>query len=224
MCGRFTVSHTQSDLEARFGFKTSAFEWTPRYNIAPTDPVPVVLSNGERRADLYKWGLIPWWSKDRKSAARMINARAETVSQKSTFEESLRTKRCLVLADGFYEWQKAGKERLPTWFGLKSREPFAFAGLWDRWKSPDGEYVRSCTIVTTVANAVTEPVHDRMPVMLTPDAEEDWLDASVREPGGLLELLVPYPADLMVAFRVSTLVNSVRNDSPDCIVPLPQLL
>ncbi len=224
MCGRYTLTKDHQELEGRFDFKASSFDWVPRYNIAPGQPVPAVISNRERHAELLHWGLIPFWAKDRKIGNRMINARAETVADRPSFRRAFRHRRCLVLADGFYEWKKVGRRKAPVRIGLKSGEAFAFAGLWEVWRSSSMEEVRSCAIITTTANALMEPIHDRMPVILSPKAEGRWLDASVEDPAELAGLLLPYPPEAMDAYPVSTLVNSPRNDTPECIRPLTALL
>ncbi len=220
MCGRYTLAKGHPELEGRFDFKAPGFDWVPRYNIAPTQEVPVVLNNGERHMEQLRWGLVPYGSKDLRVGSRMINARAESLMRRGVFKNSLQKRRCLVLADGFYEWKKAGAQRIPMRIGLKDWEPFAFAGLWAAWKSPADEWVRSCTIVTTVPNSFVEPVHDRMPVMLTRDAEDIWMDQGLEDLAELSELLVPYPPDEMAAYRVSTVVNRADNETPECIVPV----
>ena len=220
MCGRYTLSKDHQELEGRFDFKSPGFQWVPRYNIAPTQPVMAVMGDGERSAELLRWGLIPFWAKDAGIGSKMINARAETVAEKPSFRRSLRQRRCLVPADGFYEWQRNGKMRLPMHITLKSGDAFAFAGLWESWTSPSSEVTRSCAIVTTSANSVLAPIHARMPVILAGDAEDVWLDPTADDPADLLGLLVPYPSELMEPHPVSTLVNTPDNDSPECIRPL----
>ena len=150
---------------------------------------------------------------------RMINARAETVAEKPSFRRALQKRRCLVLADGFYEWRKEGKKKTPMYITLKSHEPFGFAGLWETWKSPEGEAIHSCTLITTTPNALMESIHNRMPVILPRDAEAQWLDRAIEDPERLLPLLAPYSAADMDAYTVSLAVNSPRNDSPVCIEP-----
>ena len=220
MCGRYTLTKAHPELEGRFDFKASGFDWVPRYNIAPTQPVLTVLNNGGRNIELLQWGLVPSWSNDPSIGRRMINARAETVSEKPSFRVALRRRRCLILADGYYEWEKVADRRSPMYVRLKSGEAFAFAGLWDVWRSPSAELVRSCTIITTAANALMEPIHDRMPAILSRQAEHTWLDPRVEEPLELARLLVPYPEDEMETYSISTFVNSPRNDTLKCIRPL----
>ena len=221
MCGRYTRTADLTTIARRFGVPTAMEEITPsrpRYNIAPTQAVIVVGDDGQRYLTQMHWGLIPSWAKDPAIGNRMINARAETLSVKPAFRVALRKRRCLVVADGFYEWQQRGRGKQPVYIVLKNREPFGFAGLWDTWTSPEGQEIRSCTIVTTEGNELLKPIHDRMPVILTRDAEGHWLDPAIQEPATLLPLLKPYPADKMEAYPVSRLVNSPQNDTPDCIV------
>ncbi len=230
MCGRFTLHHTLDELEERFAAEAdspSIAEAAPRYNIAPTQDILVVTQNGARHLQGYHWGLIPSWAKDPAIGNKMINARAETLAEKPTFRTALSRRRCLIPADGFYEWQDAtadlpsGKKapRTPMHIRLQDGGLFAFAGLWDEWHAPDGSPLRSCTIITTAPNAVTAPIHDRMPVILRPEDEGRWLDRSVTDAPDLLPLLAPYPADAMEAYAVSRSVNAPTVDDPGCIVP-----
>jgi putative SOS response-associated peptidase YedK len=222
MCGRFTLFVDPKDLMEAFpGFATPV-EWTPRYNIAPSQPVAAIANNGQNKIEFFRWGLIPSWAKDPKIGNRMINARAETVAEKPSFRAAYRRRRCLVLADGFYEWRKEPGQRAktPMYIRLKSGEPFAFAGLWETWRSPDDQTVLSCNIITTTPNALVERIHNRMPVILEPQAYALWLDPAEQSPERLGVWLKPYPAAQMTAYPVSRLVNSPSNDSPDCIAPL----
>lgn len=221
MCGRFTLTTKLDNLQARFGIDTEDLEVMPKYNIAPTQDVLTVVNRGQVRAQMMRWGLIPFWAKDVKIGNRMINARAESVVEKSAFREAFQRRRCLVVADGFYEWRKEGKLRMPIRVILNSSEAFGFAGLWETWKAADGELVRSCTIVTTVANSLIAPVHDRMPVILSREAEAQWLDTSVTDTAELRELLLPYPSSEMQLYEVSQAVNFPHVDTPDCISPVP---
>jgi putative SOS response-associated peptidase YedK len=182
--------------------------------------VLTLIDAQEHRAEFLRWGLIPSWAKDPGIGDRMINARAETVAEKPSFRRALQKRRCLVLADGFYEWRKEGKKKTPLHIALKSHEPFGFAGLWETWKPPTGETIHSCTIITTTPNALMESIHNRMPVILTREAEALWLDRRVEDPQALLPLLAPYPAEAMDAYVVSPLVNSPRNDTSACIEPV----
>ncbi len=224
MCGRYTLHVQLSFLADLFGFDKGGLNFAPSYNIAPTQEVLVVIGeNNRREAQLMRWGLIPSWAKDPSIGNRMINARAETVSEKPSFRDALRKRRCLVPADGFYEWKRVANRRIPMRIVLKSEEPFAFAGLWEQWRSPFGETIRSCAIITTSANDIMEPIHDRMPVILPKDAWSLWLDTSVQDPARLTELLKPYSSDHMEFYPVSYLVNSPDNDSPEVIAPVPAL-
>jgi len=222
MCGRFTLTAGLDRIEERFSFRRAAnFSFAPHYNIAPSQPVLTVMNDGtERRAGLLRWGLIPSWAKEESIGNRMINARAETLAEKPSFRRALQKRRCLVIADGFYEWKTEGKRKTPMFITLKSREPFGFAGLWETWKAPNGEAVHSCTIITTTPNTLMESIHNRMPVILSRKAEASWLDRTVDDPQTLLPLLVPYPDKEMSAYEVSLLVNSPRNDVPACIEPV----
>ena len=223
MCGRFTLTAPAEIIAEAFLLQDVPASLSPRYNVAPTQQVPVIVQEGgTRRLDLVRWGLIPSWAKDPAIGSRMINARGESLADKPSFRSALRKRRCLVLADGFFEWQKEGRKRLPVYFRLRSRRPFAFAGLWERWRSPDGEEVRSCTVITGEPNELVRTVHDRMPAMLRPEAEDAWLSPVLPVPDGVPDLLVPYPANLMEALPVSTVVNSPKNDIPECIEPLSE--
>jgi putative SOS response-associated peptidase YedK len=194
--------------------------YVPRFNIAPSQQVPVIVrTNQASDAKPMQWGLVPWWAKDPAIGNRMINARAETLTGKGAFKNLVESRRCLVPADGFYEWRKEAKRKVPMWFHLKSKEPFAFAGLWDIWRKPDGNKLETFTIITTEPNELMRPIHNRMPVILRREDEEQWLDVS----GALFEkarsVLNPYRADDMDAHDVSTLVNKPENDSAECIQP-----
>ncbi|MCI0793903.1 MAG: SOS response-associated peptidase [Chloroflexi bacterium] len=220
MCGRFTLTSNMDDLQGRFGFEARDLVFRPSYNIAPTQLVLAVTNDGQRRAELMRWGLVPFWAKDIKIGYRMINAVGETAATKPAFRAAFKKRRCLILADGFFEWRKDGKEKIPTYIFLKSQEPFAFAGLWETWKSPAGETVKSCTILTTKPNEFMEPIHNRMPVILSGETEALWLDPMTEEPDVLQPLIQPAPAELMESRIVSSLVNSPKNNSPECVVPI----
>ncbi|MBD3882971.1 SOS response-associated peptidase [Phormidium tenue FACHB-886] len=219
MCGRFTLTQSAEAIAEHFELEESPF-LAPRYNIAPTQPVAVVrAAQNDRQFTHLHWGLIPSWSKDPTMGARLINARAETVAEKPSFRSALKYRRCLIPADGFYEWQRIKDKKQPYWFGLDDRQPFAFAGLWEHWQSPDGSEIESCTIITTAANALMQSIHDRMPVILEPQDYEQWLDPAVQKGDRLQSLLRPYSDEAMLTYPVSTTVNNPRNDSPDCIEP-----
>ena len=226
MCGRFTLFADPADLQELFNLSAPppadvASLVAPRYNIAPTQPV-AVIANGETRVlELFKWGLIPSWAKDPKIGNRMINARAETLAEKPSFRTALKKRRCLILANGFYEWKREGKSKTPMYIQMKDGRPFAFAGLWEAWKSPDDReaWIKSCTIITTEPNDLMSMIHDRMPVILHPRDYAKWLDSTPQTPDQLKLLIKPFPADEMDAYPVSTLVNKPQNDLPELVVP-----
>ena len=223
MCGRFRQSRRKQLVEEYFDAVASEEDWSPRFNIAPTQPVPVIRQNPKepvRELALMRWGLIPSWSKDSSGAARMINAKSETAATKPAFRESLKSRRCLIPADGFYEWKRDGKTKQPFCFEVGEGQLFAFAGLWDRWKEPSGNWVKTCSILTTTANSISAPVHDRMPVILDADAYDVWLDPGMTDVGAASELLKPFDARLMRCYPVSTRINSVANDDEACSAPV----
>jgi len=221
VCGRFTLTIDIEGLLERFPFDVGPLTYQPRFNIAPTQQVLVYGAQGPRTAEHMRWGLVPSWAKDLSIGHRMINARAETLTARSSFRTPLRTHRCLVLADGFYEWKREGVARTPMLVKLKAGEPFGFAGLWAEWRDPASRrQVRSCTIITTGANKLMAPIHARMPVIISRETEEAWLDPDVEDPSLLLSLLTPYPSESMGAYAVSSTVNSVHNEDPDCVLPV----
>jgi len=223
MCGRFTLGATAADLARQFDLATIP-AWTPRYNIAPSQAVPAVIQIREtaaRESRPFRWGLVPSWAKDPTIGNRMINARSETAATKPTFRKSFRERRCLILADGFYEWKREGSRKQPFYIKLRDGEPFAFAGLWDHWHPSDGQPLETCTILTTAPNAVLQPIHDRMPVILPPTAYSVWLDPAMRDVESVQALLTPYSGEGMIAYPVSTRVNRPANDSPDLVESLP---
>ena len=218
MCGRFTYAKEFREIRIRYNVERDFPLFRPRYNIAPGQEVAVVFNrDGGRSLGMMHWGLIPSWAKDPSIGNKMINARAETLSEKPSFKRLIAKRRCLVLSDGFYEWRKEGKRKAPMRIRLKTGEPFGFAGLWDSWRKPDGSDLQTFTIITTEANELLKPIHDRMPVILLKEAEQQWLGFDVKDTSELLSLLKPYPSDLMEAYDVSLLVNSPRNDLPQCI-------
>ena len=223
MCGRYSLIADLGELARRFEFDGDWLVFESSYNIAPTQEVLTVVGGEFRRGGYMRWGLIPPWTKDLPGGRPMINARAETVAERPSFRNALRRRRCLVLADGFYEWQRVGTSRRPMRIVMRSGEPFAFAGLWETWRNPEGEVVPSCTIITTEANEALRPVHDRMPVILARETEGFWLDGSVEDPVELGQVLGPYPADKMEIYEVSSLVNSYANDVPEVIEPAGQM-
>jgi putative SOS response-associated peptidase YedK len=219
MCGRFTLTTNPEQLRAAFFGFTIPDELEPRYNIAPSQPVAVIPNDGKNQLDFFVWGLVPSWAKDPAIGNKMINARAETLSEKPSFRNAFRRRRCLIPADGFFEWRQepGAKRKTPMYIRLKSSQPFAFAGLWELWSSPDGSKILSCSIITTQPNSLMQDIHNRMPVILPEEAFKAWLEPGEVKTEALQALLAPYPADLMAAFPVSTLVNDPANDDPRCI-------
>jgi len=223
MCGRFTLTELQPDvLTEVFTLHGGAPELTPRYNIAPTQPVATVIRDAKTDAnqlEIMRWGLVPSWAKDITIGSRLINARGETIHEKPSFRAAFKRRRCLVVADGFYEWQKqADGSKQPLYITLKEEGPFAFAGLWEFWVDPGsgGELV-TCTIITTTPNDFMRPIHNRMPVILPRSEYDRWLDPAQEDPAALLPLLRPYPDDLMTAWPVSKRVNSPANDDAELL-------
>lgn len=217
MCGRYTLATPVGRLAEEFGFDSSSTEFRTSYNVAPTRQVPVVLAEGgKRRLEMLRWGLVPSWADDPGIGARMINARSETAPEKPSFRRAFRDRRCLIPADGFYEWKRENGGKQPYYFRMQGGRPFAFAGLWESW-TKDGE-IRSCAILTTAANEVVAGIHERMPVILPSRHYEAWLDPEA-ERDELTDLLVPYPGDDLETYPVSRFVNSPGNDDPRCIEP-----
>jgi putative SOS response-associated peptidase YedK len=223
MCGRYKLSRRKQVVEEYFDCTSDEPDWSPRYNIAPTQPIPVIRQNPKepvRELSLMRWGLIPSWARDPSVAARMINARSETAATKPAFRDALKFRRCLIPADGFYEWQKTGTGKQPYCFEVNEGELFGFAGLWDRWKNPSGVWVETCSILTTTPNALTSAVHDRMPVILDPDGYDLWLDPGMRDVSVVSDLLKPFDACLMRCYPISTRINSVVHDDEACSAPV----
>lgn len=223
MCGRFTLTADPADLKATFDWVDFGnAELSPRFNIAPTQPIAVIPNTGTNKLDFFTWGLVPFWAKDPSIGSRMINARAETLAEKPSFKNAFRRRRCLILADGFYEWQKipGEKAKLPTYIHLKNGKPFAFAGLWEEWNSPDGSQILSATIITTEPNELVKPIHNRMPVILPELAYEQWLFPGEGSTQELSTLLRPFESSQMETYPVSRIVNNPRNEQPACIQPL----
>jgi putative SOS response-associated peptidase YedK len=222
LCGRFTLTDPNVGLAVQFGLPQIP-DMAPRYNIAPTQPVAAVRVPGPGQARemvMLHWGLVPFWAKDLKIGAQLINARSETAAEKPSFRAAFLQRRCLVIADGFYEWQKQNGAKQPYFIRLRHARPFAFAGLWERWEGPGAGPIESCTLLTTEPNDLIRPLHSRMPAILHPDDYSLWLDPEVRQASLVLPLLRPYPALEMEAYPVSRLVNSPNNDTPQCIEPL----
>ena len=219
MCGRYKLTVTVKDLQEILPALESIEAIVPRFNIAPTQPILGVGNDAPTKLREFRWGLVPRWAKDPSIGSRMINARAESLADKPAFRDSFRKRRCLVLADGFYEWKKiaGSKSKQPYLVQMADGRPFAFAGLWDEWRSPEGP-LRTCTIVTTDPNPRLREIHDRMPVILPPEQFDRWLSPEPADPTELQGLLVPY-AGAMTLTPVSTLVNSPANESAECVVP-----
>lgn len=214
MCGRFTLSLEPGDLQEELGLGSVPGELHPRYNVAPTQPVAVVTESVKRDVALFHWGLVPGWAKDISIGSKMINARSETIQEKPSFRNAFARRRCLILSDGFYEWDKMSGKRIPYFIHLSSGKPFTFAGLWEVWHSPEGGVLNSCTIITCAANQMVGQLHDRMPVILPPEKRWAWLDPKAL-PADMQKLLAPYPSAEMAMFPVRPLVNSPANDSPE---------
>lgn len=224
MCGRFTRNREMFELERRFGLKSQERTLARRFNLAPGQQVEVIVSKSTLKLTPMQWGLIPHWSKDPKTGFKAINARAETLTQKPSFKGPLKNRRCLIPADGFYEWQSLGKGRpkTPFYYTLSTGGLFGLAGLWDQWQGPEGEILETFTIITTEANPLVAKVHPRMPVILPRHLEREWLDPNQRDSDYLVSFLQPYPEAKIKVHPVSGLVNSVKNDSPACIEPVEQ--
>ena len=228
MCGRFVRKRSASSVAADFGVDEVVDDLQPSFNIAPTHDVAVIVNGGALRLVAMRWGLVPSWATDPAIGSKLINARAESLGEKAAFKEAFKRRRCLIVADGFYEWQKVGKDKSPLLIRLKSDRPFAFAGLYETWTPPWGEPMTTCTIITTEPNDLVRPIHNRMPAILPRKLESLWLEETARDREWLMDMLAPYPAEQMEAFPVSSLVNSVKNDAPGLIeavqVEQPRLL
>lgn len=243
MCGRFTLSQSAETLAQAFQIQSFP-DLEQQYNIAPTQMVATVLCNSDNKREFQqlRWGLIPSWAKDIGIGVKLINARSETVAEKPAFRAAFKHRRCLVMADGFYEWQQQGKtaespasgekrlssppdkvKKQPFYFRLQDAQPFGFAGLWEQWESQSGKKIASCTILTTVANELLQPIHDRMPVILSHQDYDLWLDPQVKQSNHYTHILRPYPAVEMSAYPVSTVVNNPRHNSSECITPYQAL-
>ena len=223
MCGRFALLTPGHDLLTQFQVTQTPVDASmiaPRYNVAPTQPVVVVRGtpSNQRELTFLQWGLIPSWAKDHKIGSRLINARSETVAEKPSFRAAFKRRRCLVLADGFYEWQKLNGKKQPTYIHMADRKPFALAGLWESWHSPDGGVIDTCTILTTTPNELMQPIHNRMPVILEPEDYNTWLFPG-NQPNLAMHLLRPFSDEKMSAYPVSTWVNSPIHDDAQCIAP-----
>ena len=218
MCGRFTFDIPPELLAAIFGLRDVP-DVTPSYNVAPTQISPIVRQVSDHNSlELMKWGLVPPWAKDPAIGSQMINARSETVTERPSFRHAIRYRRCIVPARGFFEWLHEGKNKTPMYIHRKDGSPLDLAGIWEEWKAPDGSLLNTFAILTTTANKLVEPIHDRMPVLLTQDEYPTWLNRHLTDPEQLKSLYQPFPADLLAAYPVSDRVNSPRNNSPENII------
>jgi putative SOS response-associated peptidase YedK len=220
MCGRFNFLTHQEELRERFEISKFEFEVTPRYNIAPSQKIATIIQDQDIKLVGMRWGLIPFWAKEPKTKYSMINARVETILDKRAYSRPFKKWRCLIPATGFYEWKKVGKIKTPMHIRLKSKELFAFAGIYNPWKSPSGSYVLSCSIVSTTPNNIMEPIHNRMPVILQKKDESTWINPEHEDTEKLLGLLKPYPDRQLEAYEISTYVNKPRNEGPQCITSI----
>ena len=217
MCGRFEIHSTLEIIAKVFSIDSITFDYSPSYNIAPSQDILLVVKDGERRLVRSRWGFVPSWSKELSAGYKMINARAETVSDKPSFRQAFQNQRCLVVADGFYEWKKEGAKKRPFYIRLKSGKPLGFAGLYNVWKSPAGDQICTSTIITTDANEVVRPLHDRMPVITSPDSYDLWLDPNVHDKALLQNILKPYPSEELEVYEVTPKVSSPKNNAPENI-------
>ncbi|MFW9959199.1 MAG: SOS response-associated peptidase [Candidatus Odinarchaeota archaeon] len=220
MCGRFSMFTYIKELRDRFKIDDILTALEPRYNITPAQKIATVVQRDSRQLVEMKWGLVPSWAKDSKIGNRLINARAETVATKPAFRSAFKKRRCLILADSFFEWQKSGIVKTPMLIRMKSQDTFAMAGLYEYWKMKSGKTLESCAIVTTAANDFMKPIHDRMPVILRPENEDKWLDSELQDVQEITHLLNPIDTDLLEAYEVSTHVNSPRNQDSNVIRPV----
>ena len=218
MCGRFALHSPLATLLEQFEASAAGVAWEPRYNVAPTQPVAAVrVEAGERRVARLRWGLVPRWAREVGEGPLLINARAESAASKPAFREALRRRRCLVPADGFYEWERSGRARLPLLFSAPDGAPLAMAGIWERWSRPGAAPVESCAVLTTAASGVVAPLHDRMPALIPRAAFERWLDPGLRDPQAIADLLAPPPDAALRALPLEPWVNDVRHEGPRCL-------
>jgi putative SOS response-associated peptidase YedK len=222
MCGRFTLTVDPAEFKDEFEGADFPAKFARRFNIAPSQAILAISNDVRKAADFFVWGLIPSWAKDPTIGQRLINARGETLGEKPAFRGAYKYKRCLILADGFFEWKTmpGTKTKIPHFIRLKTRKPFAFAGLWDEWHAADGGSLRTCTVVTTTPNELMASIHNRMPVILQSEDHSEWLDPAPRTPDSLKHLIKALPSELMEAYPVSVLVNSPANDRPECVLPV----
>jgi putative SOS response-associated peptidase YedK len=219
MCGRYRLSRRKLLIEEHFDASPWEDDWNPRFNIAPAQPVPVIRQDPKepiRQISIMRWGLVPHWARDASGCARTINARSDTAATKPAFRDPIKFRRCLIPADGFYEWARTANRKQPFCFEVNDGELFAFAGLWDGWKNPEGQWVKTCSILTTIPNAVTSAIHDRMPVIVDRDCYDLWLDPGIHDVQVVSKLMRPFEARLMRCYPVSTLINHAANDNEEC--------
>lgn len=221
MCGRFVRFISLDQFIKHFGLKPSA-ALPERYNIAPSEQVPAIRKapDGSRQLTLFRWGLVPKWSKT--ISGGLINARSETINEKPSFRQAFQQRRCIIPASGFYEWRKIGNRKTPYFIHMANDEPMALAGIWESWQSPDGSSTDTCAILTTSANELVSKLHDRMPVIITKESFDTWLNSDEHDSEGLKRLLVPCPPEAIAMYSVSTMVNKVGNDSPECVKPVEE--
>jgi putative SOS response-associated peptidase YedK len=222
MCGRFVLISDLAEITTEFDVQEISGNLQRSYNIAPGHTIAAIIDDGSKRLIQLTWGLIPSWAKDPSIGNKLINARGETVAEKPSFKAAFKKRRCLIVANGFYEWQKRGKIKIPVFVRLKSDKPFGFAGLYETWISPDKQELCTCTIITTEANELLQPIHNRMPVIVPKDQENIWLDSEKDDTTHVFSILKPYAHNEMVAYEVSSLVNSPQHNSPDCITPVSE--
>jgi putative SOS response-associated peptidase YedK len=220
LCGRFEIHSALEIITKVFGIDPGTFDYSSSYNIAPSQDILLVVNDGKRRLARSRWGFVPSWSKELSAGYKMINARAESVADKPSFRSAFQNQRCLVVADGFYEWKKEGTHKRPFYIRLKSGKPFGLAGLYNVWKSPEGEQICTSTIITTDANEIIQPLHDRMPVILSPDAYDLWLDPNIHDKALLQNILKSYPSEKLEVYEVTPKVNSPKNNAPENIQKL----
>lgn len=221
MCGRFTMTLDLEEIKRFFRIAEASQDYPPSYNTAPGREIPVILTEDVRRLALSRWGLVPSWAKDQSIGNKLINARAETLLEKPSFRKAFKYRRCIIPADSFFEWDKKGKVKQPYRILRQDNQPLALAGLWEIWTSPSGNLLHSCTIITVPANSLLEPIHDRMPAILSQEETDLWLDPLLQNPLDLISLLKPYPDGELHMYPVSNLVNSPQNNTPQVIAPLP---
>ncbi|MGI6454284.1 MAG: SOS response-associated peptidase [bacterium] len=222
MCGRFSLITPVEILKNIFRLNRT-IDIQPRYNIAPTQSVPVIRihqKTGERELVELRWGLVPHWAKDLSIGNKMINAKAETLFEKPSYKKAAQKRRCLIPADGFYEWRKEKKQKIPYYFFNKSQQPLALGGIWERWTSPEGEVVETFSIITTEANSLMQPIHNRMPLILTADEYDHWLDPTIEQPEEIQRCLQSYPTEQMEHYSVSSWVSNVMHEGAKCIQPV----